>query len=113
MEECLHTLENHPDALPSDKKIIWWARLGQIIEESSTQLTTDDPQSIVTFADSKIRYAVKGFSNQLAQWRREVPEEAYSRKFACHPEEFGILMLLTRLLSDTGPYISRHQSVRP
>ncbi|KAJ5389077.1 uncharacterized protein N7496_000145 [Penicillium cataractarum] len=82
MDECLHTLENHPDALPSDKHIIWWAKLGQIIEESSTQLTTDDPLSIITFADSKIRYAVKGFSNQLAQWRREVPEDAYSLTLA-------------------------------
>jgi hypothetical protein len=84
MEECLHTLENHPDVLPSDRKIVWWARLGQIIEEASTQLLTDDPQSVITFADSKIRYAVKGFSNQLAQWRREVPEEAYTRMFASH-----------------------------
>ncbi|OKP09465.1 hypothetical protein PENSUB_5201 [Penicillium subrubescens] len=82
MEECLHTLENHPDALPSDRKIVWWARLGQIIEEASTQLLTDDPQSVITFADSKIRYAVKGFSNQLAQWRREVPEEAYTLTLA-------------------------------
>ncbi|CEJ55051.1 hypothetical protein PMG11_01329 [Penicillium brasilianum] len=82
MDECLQTLENHPDALPSDRKIIWWAKLGQIIEESSTQLITNDPLSIITFADSKIRYAVKGFSNQLAQWRREIPEDAYSLTLA-------------------------------
>lgn len=85
MEECLHTLETHPDALPSDKKIVWWARLAQIMEEASTQLTTDDPQTVITFADSKIRYAVKGFSNQLAQWRREVPDEAYSRRSSSPP----------------------------
>lgn len=111
MDECLHTLENHPDALPSDKKIVWWARLGQIMEEASTQLATDDPQSIITFADSKIRYAVKGFSNQLAQWRREVPEDSYSSKSnSWFPKQ---LSLLTLFSSDPGPYLSCPQSLRP
>jgi hypothetical protein len=113
MEECLHTLENHPDALPSDRKIVWLAKLGQIMEEASTQLLTDDPQSIITFADSKIRYAVKGFSNQLAQWRREVPEDSYTCKFASHAWFSKREWSLTSFVSDLGPYLSCHQSFHP
>lgn len=111
MDECLHTLENHPDALPSDKNIVWWARLGQIMEEAGTQLVTDDPQSIVTFADSKIRYAVKGFSNQMAQWRREIPEDAYSCK--SNPLPPAGLSLLTLCLSEPGSHLSCSQSLHP
>ncbi|KAJ5481115.1 hypothetical protein N7539_007009 [Penicillium diatomitis] len=78
MDECMRTLESHPDALASDKELVWWARLGRIMEEASTQLILDDAQSNLSFADSKYRYLVRGFAHQLSQWRREVPEDAYT-----------------------------------
>lgn len=86
MDECIRTLETHPDALPSDRTIVWWARLGRIMEEASIQLVSDDVQNTMTFADSKFRYAVKGFSNQLAQWRRDIPEDVYSSKLIADPK---------------------------
>ncbi|KAJ5175647.1 uncharacterized protein N7482_001524 [Penicillium canariense] len=82
MDESLHTLETHPDALPSDKSIIWWAKLGLIMEESGVHLLADDSENMVSFADSKVRYTVKAFSNQLAQWRREIPEEFFNTPLA-------------------------------
>lgn len=78
MDECLNILETHPDALPSDRRVVWWAKLGFIAEEAGVQLLTDDPQSITSFADSKTRYAIRAFANQLAQWRKEIPEEIYT-----------------------------------
>lgn len=78
MDECLHVLETHPDALPSDRRVVWWAKLGLIMEEAGVQLLTDDPGSIISFADSKVRYAIRAFANQLAQWRRDIPEEFYT-----------------------------------
>lgn len=80
MDESLQILENHPEALASDRKVIWWAKLGWIMEQAGLQLTTDDTQSIVSFADSKVRYTIKAFANQLAQFRNDIPEDIWTRK---------------------------------
>ncbi|KAJ5935801.1 Transcription factor [Penicillium verhagenii] len=82
MDESLQILENHPDALPSDRQAVWWGKLGWIMEQAGLQLTTDDTQSIVSFTDSKVRYTIKAFSNQLAQFRRDIPEELWSPTLA-------------------------------
>ena len=78
MDECLQILEIHPDALPSDRKVVWWAKLALIMEQASVQLTNDDAQTVVTFADSKVQYTIKAFANQLLQYRREIPEEYWT-----------------------------------
>ncbi|KAJ5632074.1 hypothetical protein N7490_008413 [Penicillium lividum] len=78
MDECLQILENHPDALPSDRKVVWWAKLGWIMEQAGLQLTTDDTQSIVSFTDSKVRYTINAFANQLAQYQRDIPKEFWT-----------------------------------
>ncbi|KAJ5580276.1 Transcription factor [Penicillium hispanicum] len=82
MDECLQILESHPDALPSDRKVIWWAKLAFIMEQASVQLTNEDPQTAVSFADSKVRYTIKAFANQLAQYRRDIPEEFWTAPLA-------------------------------
>ncbi|KAJ9485734.1 hypothetical protein VN97_g7614 [Penicillium thymicola] len=78
MDECLEILENHPDALPSDRKLKWWARLGSIMEDAGHRFSVDDPGSIATFADSKAWYNIKLLEDRLAQWREEVPPELYT-----------------------------------
>lgn len=78
MDECLRILETHPDALPSDRRIVWWAKLGLILEEAGTQLSTDDPESVMSFADSKVRHAAGVFAKRLAQWREDIPEDYYT-----------------------------------
>ncbi|KAJ5698099.1 hypothetical protein N7462_000104 [Penicillium macrosclerotiorum] len=82
MNECMQTLETHPDALPSDKSVVWWAKLAYIMEEAGVQLLSDDPESVISFADSKVRYSIKAFSNQLAQWRKDIPDEFYTAPLA-------------------------------
>ncbi|KAJ5810662.1 uncharacterized protein N7503_002880 [Penicillium pulvis] len=82
MDESLQILENHPEALASDRKVIWWAKLGWIMEQAGLQLTTDDTQSIVSFADSKVRYTIKAFANQLAQFRNDIPEDIWTPTLA-------------------------------
>ncbi|KAJ5096382.1 hypothetical protein NUU61_005738 [Penicillium alfredii] len=81
-DECLEILENHPDALPSDRKLVWWAKLGLIMEEVGVHFSTDYPGSIITFADSKLRYTMKALENELFQWRRDIPEELYTETLA-------------------------------
>lgn len=71
-------LETHPNALPSDRRLVWWAKLGFIMEEAGVQLSTDDPESVISFADSKVRHTVGVFARRLAQWREDIPEEFYT-----------------------------------
>ncbi|KGO69816.1 hypothetical protein PITC_042790 [Penicillium italicum] len=77
MDECLEILETHPDALPSDRKLKWWAKLGPIMEKAGHRFGGEDPGSITTFADSKAWYNIKLLEDQLAQWREEVPRNLY------------------------------------
>ncbi|KAJ6104067.1 hypothetical protein N7523_010387 [Penicillium sp. IBT 18751x] len=78
MDDCLHVLESHPDALPSDRQVIWWAKLGFIMEEAGAQLLSDDPDSSTSFSDSKTRYTIKAFNNQLTQWKKDIPAELFT-----------------------------------
>lgn len=78
MDECIEVLQTHPDALPTDRQALWWAKLAFIMEDASLQLITDDAETVASFSDSKVQYTIRGFSNQLSQWRRDIPEDAYS-----------------------------------
>lgn len=80
MDECLEILATHPDALPSDRNLKWWARLGRIIEDAGVRFSSDDVGSIVTFADSRAWHDIKSFENQLSRWRAEVPRDVYTGK---------------------------------
>ncbi|KAJ5621891.1 hypothetical protein N7528_005123 [Penicillium herquei] len=82
MDESIQILETHPDALASDRAIIWWAKLGWIMEQAGLQLISDDTQSVVSFTDGKVRYTIKAFAKQLAQYRREIPEAIWTAPLA-------------------------------
>ncbi|KAL4994714.1 hypothetical protein BDV10DRAFT_176209 [Aspergillus recurvatus] len=69
-DECVEILENSPDALPTDKKMVHWARLGRIIEEISSRFFSDDLGSL-SFSDPKSLFTMKAFEKQLDQWGRE------------------------------------------
>ncbi|KAF7133991.1 hypothetical protein CNMCM5793_005517 [Aspergillus hiratsukae] len=77
MDECVAILENSPDALPSDKAVIQWARLAHMTEDINFQLSSDDTV-YVPFTDPKVQYTVKVFEKQLEQWKRETPPEIYT-----------------------------------
>ncbi|KAL1964548.1 hypothetical protein VTN77DRAFT_6845 [Rasamsonia byssochlamydoides] len=78
MDECIDILQNSPDALPSDRLLIYWAKLSHIAEEVSFQFSMDDPASNLSLHDAKVQYALKGFEKQLDQWREEVDPEYYT-----------------------------------
>ncbi|KAJ5757206.1 uncharacterized protein N7511_007388 [Penicillium nucicola] len=82
MDECLEILDNHPDALPSDRTLKWWARLGNIMEDAGVHFSSDDVGSIVTFADSRAWHEIKAFENRLSRWRAEIPREVYTGPMA-------------------------------
>ncbi|OOF90986.1 hypothetical protein ASPCADRAFT_211575 [Aspergillus carbonarius ITEM 5010] len=78
MDECVEILEKSPDALPSDKAMIQWAKLAHIIEEISVQFTSDEAPSVMSFSDPKFLYTLRVLERQLDQWRRETSPEHYS-----------------------------------
>ncbi|RHZ54400.1 putative C6 transcription factor (War1) [Aspergillus thermomutatus] len=78
MDECVAILEKSPDALPSDKAVIQWAKLARMTEDINFQLSSDDAVSNVPFTDPKVQYTVKVFEKQLEQWKRETPPEIYN-----------------------------------
>ncbi|EEH48279.2 uncharacterized protein PADG_04363 [Paracoccidioides brasiliensis Pb18] len=78
MDECLEILGTSPDAFPSDKALIHWAKLAHIGEEILFQFSMDDPVTNVDITDPKIQYALKGFERRLEKWRKGVPSECYS-----------------------------------
>ncbi|KAL4991820.1 hypothetical protein BDW68DRAFT_198101 [Aspergillus falconensis] len=69
-DECVEILENSPDALPTDEKMVHWARLGRIIEEIGSRFFSDDLGSL-SFCDPKSLFTMKAFEKQLDQWGRE------------------------------------------
>jgi hypothetical protein len=94
MDECLEILDTHPDALPSDRNLKWWARLGSIMEDAGVRCSTDNVGSIVTFADSRAWHEIKSFENRLSRWRAEVPRDVYTGEST--PVRVGILLTLFR-----------------
>ncbi|RAH77707.1 hypothetical protein BO86DRAFT_450814 [Aspergillus japonicus CBS 114.51] len=77
MDECVEILEKSPAALPSDKTMVRWAKLAQIIEEIYVQFASDDIPSVVSFSDPKSIYTLKALEKQLEQWKREtLPEHS-------------------------------------
>ncbi|KAL2864954.1 putative C6 transcription factor (War1) [Aspergillus lucknowensis] len=72
MDECVDILENSPDALPSDKVMIQWAKLARIIEEISARFFADDLGASLSFYESKSQFTLKAFEKQLEQWKKEV-----------------------------------------
>lgn len=84
MDECIHILETSPDALPSDKALIHLAKLAHLTEDVGFQFSTDDTGSTISFSDTKVQYTLKAFEQQLAQWKKDIPPEDYSRMPPCH-----------------------------
>ncbi|KAL2841696.1 hypothetical protein BJY01DRAFT_217227 [Aspergillus pseudoustus] len=70
MDECVEILENSPDALPSDKLVIHWAKLARIIEDISSRFFLDD-LGVQSFYEPHSQFTLKAFERQLEQWKME------------------------------------------
>lgn len=78
MDECLKILATHPDALPSDRKLKWWANLGRIMEDAGKQLTAEDRGATTTLAEGKVWYDMKILEERIARWRADIPRDIYT-----------------------------------
>ncbi|KAF9895237.1 hypothetical protein FE257_000139 [Aspergillus nanangensis] len=75
MDECVEILEKSPNALPTDRAMIEWAKLTHIMEDINLQFSSDDTGP---FSEPKVQYTLKVFERQLEQWRRETPQEDHT-----------------------------------
>ncbi|KAI9372113.1 hypothetical protein BJX61DRAFT_542997 [Aspergillus egyptiacus] len=71
MDDCVAILENSPDALPSDKLMVQWARLARIIEDISARFFAEDSGDGLSLSEPRFQFTMKAFEKQLEQWKRE------------------------------------------
>lgn len=76
MDECMEIMESSPDALPSDRYLVYWAKLSHIAEDVGTQFAMDDAVCTTSLVDPQIQFAMKGFEKRLDEWRKQIrPDE--------------------------------------
>ena len=74
-DECIHILENSPDALPSDKWLCHLVRVQRIAEDVGVQFSMDDLMSGVSLMDPKTQYQLKAFERRLEDWHRDAMKD--------------------------------------
>ncbi|KAF3483938.1 uncharacterized protein GIQ15_03262 [Arthroderma uncinatum] len=92
MDESVQMLLDSPDAYPSDRALVEWAKLAHIGEEIGFQFSMDDPLTNVSITEPRIQYALKGFEGRLDEWRREVPPEVYTPVMEHYEQVLSIYM---------------------
>ena len=65
MNDCLHALENSPDAAPTDKRFAAWIRIQRVVEECCIEFSLDDPGSTASLNDARIQRMLRGYEGQL------------------------------------------------
>ena len=75
MAECLETLENSPEAAPTDKRFAAWVRLQHIVEDSFISLGLDNPDDTISLEEERAQVLLKGAEKQLAAWKKQADSE--------------------------------------
>ncbi|TKA79022.1 hypothetical protein B0A55_03160 [Friedmanniomyces simplex] len=75
VRECVDYLDRSPDALPSDRTLVRWARLIMIAEEVSVSFSYDDPGGIASLAELRTQLMLRDFEKRLTSWWASVPLE--------------------------------------
>lgn len=110
MADCLSVLEKSPDAAPSDKFFCQWVRSQQIAEQVGEQFSMDDTDAVISIADPKVQYALKGFERDLEHWSNQVPKEFQSSKYTATLH--GLQYPLTWCCADTKYLSSEFENCR-
>lgn len=81
MDDCMRLLQSSPDAAPSDTyfcHLVWTHHLS---EEAGTHFGIEDPTSLVSITDPRVRYGLKGLERDLEQYKDSVSPDLLRRKF--------------------------------
>ena len=81
IDESVNTLENSPDAVPSDKVLCQWVRRQHLVEEVVEKFHTDELIEAASTSDPVIYTVLKTFEERLNNWRKNIPEEVVSCEF--------------------------------
>lgn len=72
MAECIEFLENSPNAVLNDHRLVAWIQLQRIMEECSTSFAFDDSSATVSLEEPRVQLMLKGFEKKLKGWRENM-----------------------------------------
>ncbi|KAI5302845.1 hypothetical protein KEM56_000292 [Ascosphaera pollenicola] len=75
IEECIDILQRSPDALESDKTLIYWVKMTHIAEDIGVQFSMDDPLAPADITNPRIQFSLKAFERRLEKCRCAFPAE--------------------------------------
>ncbi|TKA26788.1 hypothetical protein B0A50_04234 [Salinomyces thailandicus] len=74
VRECADYLTQAPDALPTDRSLVAWARLIMIAEEISVSFSYDDPGGIASLTELRTQLMHRDFLKRLTSWYEGVSD---------------------------------------
>ncbi len=80
MDECIQALETPGIGVNSDLYLCQWARAQRIAEGVGQQFFTDDPSANVDVSDLSVQYIIRGYEQQIDQWKAQIPSDSRRRK---------------------------------
>ncbi|KAK4580094.1 hypothetical protein LTR86_000296 [Recurvomyces mirabilis] len=73
VRECITFLARSPDALSTDRLLVYWARLVVIAEEISVAFSYDDLGGVASITELRVQLMLKDFGHKLNVWAASVP----------------------------------------
>ena len=107
-DECVKVLETSPEALTSDRFLCQILRCQRIIEDAQFQLGLDGIQDLVSFADAKTSYQLRGFDTQISEWHSDTLLFPQKGTWLSKREEISPDFIPRRCKSTPG----RHRDIR-
>ena len=77
VEDCVKLLEIAPFVHRNDRRLVAWAKLQRIAEESFSVVGLDE-WSPANFADAPTRFILRGCVEQATRWRQSITEDIMS-----------------------------------
>lgn len=91
VERSTKVLEMAPFLHPNDRRLLAWARLQRLAEESLTMVGFDEGMA-VDFSDTRTRFILRNCAQAVTKWRESIPED-----IMCGPLEIHYQMILVSL----------------
>ena len=81
MGDCIQALEKPDIAVKSDLYLCQWVRAQRIAEELGQSFLMDDPSANIDVSDLSVQYILRGYEQQICQWKTQLSPEISRRKY--------------------------------
>lgn len=112
VSDCIKVLIKLPDMHVNDCRLVVWAKLQRIAEESLSVIGFENG-TLVDFRDAQTRFVLNCGVERALRWMQEVPQDVLHGVSAIRPFHFEGASCLTfcRTINHALPYAA-HQSAR-